>query len=578
MAEAEDAVFDKLMAMVGDRGPFQKRFNYLFNVGQIIFASMAYMNIILALSVPDHHCYVPGRETTNYSLEEWKSIVLPKDTDNRGMEVFSSCKMYNITGVDVQHLWQNTTKAEEVFNETISCTHGYIYDKQWYERTAVTQQDWVCDKDLYVTNTFVFNRVGECFGTFIFGQLGDTIGRRIIYYMSMMLTISGRLLSIVTSSSFLMFSIASILGSCAANTAFQSPLIIAMETSNVEARAHIAMMQCVGWTAGLCIMPMVFWWVRDWVWLIALTTLPYGIFALFPKYMIESPRWLANRRRYGDCAKQLNRIAKINGKDVEITEKLLVQMLPATSEETVYGLASLFSSWRLAKNACLLVISWSICCIVYLSIILNISRMGGNPFVNFLWQSFIELPASVIGQKMGDIIGRRYTNVVGFLLAALGCIPVIFMVKNTELDFYATAFTVFVKFAITINFFAVNLQSMETYPTCLRQTGISISAIIANSLGVLGPYIVYLGTNFDARYPFIIMGLMLIFGAAASLFLPETLYEKLPETLQEAQEFGANQPFWFYPRAPPKDSQPQSEEDGKVDDVTEKLNQPQFQP
>ncbi|XP_059620795.1 carcinine transporter isoform X2 [Phlebotomus argentipes] len=405
-------------------------------------------------------------------------------------------------------------------------------------------------------------------------------GRRIVYYISVVLTISGRMLSIFTSSFFILFAIASSLGSCATNSAFQSPLIIAMETSNDEARAHIAMMQCIGWTAGLCIMPMVFWWVRDWMWLIALTTLPYGIFALFPKYMIESPRWLANRRRYKDCAKQLNRIAKINGKDVEITEKLLTQMLPNTSEEKVYGLASLFSSWRLAKNASLLVLCWSICCIVYLSIILNISRMGGNPFVNFLWQSFIELPASVIGQKMGDVIGRRYTNAIGFLLAALGCIPVIYMVKNTELDFYATAFTVFVKFAITINFFAVNLQSMETYPTCLRQTGISVGAIIANSLGVLGPYIVYLGTNFDARYPFMIMGVLLVIGAVSSLFLPETLHEKLPETLQEAQEFGANQPFWWYPRAP-KDAKPKPkyEENGmKSEDVTEKLNQPQFEP
>ncbi|GAB0092473.1 hypothetical protein DMENIID0001_074670 [Sergentomyia squamirostris] len=232
MAEAEDAVFDRIMAMVGDRGVFQQRFNYLFNVGQIVFASMACMNIILALSVPDHFCHVPGREDTNLSLEEWKSFVLPRENDNRGMEVYSSCKMYNITGVDVQQMWQNTTKADQVFNKTISCVHGYTYDKQWYERTTVTQEDWVCEKDLYVTNTFVFSRVGEVFGTFIFGQLGDTIGRRIIYYVSVVMTMSGRILSIFTSSSFLMFTISAVLGSCAANTAFQSPLIIAMETSN----------------------------------------------------------------------------------------------------------------------------------------------------------------------------------------------------------------------------------------------------------------------------------------------------------------------------------------------------------
>lgn len=54
-----------------------------------------------------------------------------------------------------------------------ACSHGYEYDHTYYQQTAVTQQDWVCDKDLYVTNTFVFNRLGEVVGTFIIGQMGD---------------------------------------------------------------------------------------------------------------------------------------------------------------------------------------------------------------------------------------------------------------------------------------------------------------------------------------------------------------------------------------------------------------------
>lgn len=33
---------------------------------------------------------------------------------------------------------------------------------------------------------------------------------------------------------------------------------------------------------------------------------------------------------------------------------------------------------------------------------------------------------------------------------------------------------------------------METYPTCLRQTGISIGSIVANIIGMVGPYIVLL--------------------------------------------------------------------------------------
>lgn len=75
---ADDAVFDKIMEMADDDGPFQKRFNYIFNAGLVICASMVYMNIILALNVPEHWCHIPGRELTNYSLDEWKELTLPR--------------------------------------------------------------------------------------------------------------------------------------------------------------------------------------------------------------------------------------------------------------------------------------------------------------------------------------------------------------------------------------------------------------------------------------------------------------------------------------------------------------------
>lgn len=54
-----------------------------------------------------------------------------------------------------------------------ACIHGYEYDKTWFQSTIVTEYDWVCDKVFYKPNAFVFDRIGEVIGTFIFGQLGD---------------------------------------------------------------------------------------------------------------------------------------------------------------------------------------------------------------------------------------------------------------------------------------------------------------------------------------------------------------------------------------------------------------------
>lgn len=78
--------------------------------------------------------------------------------------------MYNITN----QIHKSVDEWQFSDNDTISCVHGYDYDKTWYERTVVSDEDWVCDQTLFQTNTFVFHRIGEVVGTFVFGQLGDT--------------------------------------------------------------------------------------------------------------------------------------------------------------------------------------------------------------------------------------------------------------------------------------------------------------------------------------------------------------------------------------------------------------------
>lgn len=71
------------------------------------------------------------------------------------------------------------------------------------------------------------------------------------------------------------------------------------------------------------------------------------------------------------------------------------------------------------------------------------------------------------------------------LVAAAAC-------EDSEWQFSATCLTIVIKFWSAITYFAVNLQSMETYPTCLRQTGISCGVVFSNAVGILGPYIAYL--------------------------------------------------------------------------------------
>lgn len=70
--------FEDLLSAVGRNGLYQKQFNVIFNLVLVFFVAMPYMNIIIALYVPDHWCKVPGREFFNLSIDNWKNLTIPR--------------------------------------------------------------------------------------------------------------------------------------------------------------------------------------------------------------------------------------------------------------------------------------------------------------------------------------------------------------------------------------------------------------------------------------------------------------------------------------------------------------------
>lgn len=66
------------------------------------------------------------------------------------------------------------THSHAIWFSLSACQNGWSYDKTWYDSTIPTDYNWVCAKDLFVTNVFVVGRVTEVAGSFILGQMGDS--------------------------------------------------------------------------------------------------------------------------------------------------------------------------------------------------------------------------------------------------------------------------------------------------------------------------------------------------------------------------------------------------------------------
>ncbi|XP_073817563.1 organic cation transporter 1 [Musca autumnalis] len=562
---SEEDPFQKIMEKAGNHGRFQLLYNIIFVMGLSMAGAMCYMNIILALNIPDHWCTVPGREQTNFTLDEWRRITLPTSKDNRGAEKYSSCQMFDVNFTEIDD-WQNWNSTSP---NVTACKNGWSYDRTWYDDTIPSQENWVCTHDLYVTNVFVVGRVTEVAGSFLLGQMGDIFGRRVVYYISVVFCSIGRLSSIITTAHYEWFLAFSGLAALTINSLFQSPQIIGMEISREQDRSLIAIYQSFGWSIGTTLMPLLFWWLRKWAPFMWITTIPTALVLIFSKYVIESPRWLISKKRFGDAIRQFKKIARINGRQFDMSEKELITIYMSTNQEVTYGIASLFSGWRLARNTCIMGFSWCVVAVSYFTLVLFSSRMQGNPFLNFLMQSIVEIPAYLLGRYLGDKFGRRFTNSSSFFVSFLACIPLILLATDEKYEFVIMGLAAFIKFLNAVTFFTASLQGMEIYPTCMRQTGIALGTILANAVGVVAPYLVYLGTTVDIRSPYYILGVLFFIGAVAALFLPETLHKKLPDTMEEARNFGIHDKFFSLPKAPPANA---------ADETTEKLNQTKYAP
>ncbi|XP_050345607.1 organic cation transporter protein [Nymphalis io] len=491
------------------------------------FWGMTYMNMILSLAITPHMCKVPEKPG-NISDLDWKIINIPRYEDTITKQTkFENCLIY-----------ANPNKN----NNTKACQE-YTYDNTWYDTTVPSENNWVCDKELNVANILAYSKVGDIIGSIFFGWFSDVYGRRYTYIISVTMLIFGRLISFVAGNSYIIFTIGCFIGNLPSWSAPQNVTSIAIEMTSTRRRSIIASLRFTAYSTGLFVMGLLYWWIRDWRMFTIVTTAPLIPFLIISWRMIESPRWLYTQGRLHESLDQLKKIAKVNKKKIEdSTEK---EMLSANLSEKPqsFGVMMLFSSKQLTINTILQGIIWIVSSLSYVLLLMRSGeKTDGNPFLDFAWQSLIEVPAVYLATWLADKIGRRYTGMVSIGVTAAMWTSIAIRENSAggwiREWWMGTLLNIVARLATTVTFFIINLLNMELYPTCIRQTGTALGNIVAGITSVVAPYVLYLGRRIDPRLPGIILTATCLLGILASYLLPETLKAKLPETLEEAQAFG----------------------------------------
>ena len=172
----------------------------------------------------------------------------------------------------------------------------------------------------------------------------------------------------------------------------------------------------------------------------------------------ESPRWLLTKKKVSQADLILRTIAKTNG--VHPPEDLMPRLIKIADDtsEVIYGMGSLFTSWRLAWRSMLVSICFTASSFVYYQLVINIGNMGGNLFLNFFLIALVEGPGSAMGFVLANKFGRRWTHAGILLLSAALFFISMWVVYDPSLSPVVTFLCMFIKFNISATFAVAYFQ------------------------------------------------------------------------------------------------------------------------
>ena len=523
MIKSEEKVkFDDILVDLGDFGKYQKKAYFLLFL-PTIFSAMQKQSWVFLGAKASHRCRLPN-EFPNATYDNQNLNLTSLIPWNKLENSLSSCSMYGADG------------------EEISCSEGWIFDKSTFGSSAVMDWELVCDKkEMRATAQAVF-MAGVLVGSYFFGWLSDKVGRKVSFFISVVVQALFGILSGLVHNYWAFIILRCIVGATTSGV-FLVAYVLAMEMVGPKYRVVAGTLCQYYYTFGYIVMAGVAYFLNDnWQILQIALTLPCILFLSYWWIVAESVRWQISEGRYEEAKEQIYKVAKVN--DVQLDTEKVDFMINCTVQEKEKELSTekasvldLFSHKRICFRTLNLCFLWMVNSGTYYGLALSASNLGGNPYYNYLISAAVEIPAYAFNLLVLNHpkVGRRLALAGCMLFAGLVLAITIFIDKSQTT--LLVTLSMLGKLAITSSYGTVYIFSAELYPTVVRNVGMGASSMSARIGGIVCPYINML-SDIWTPLPLIIYGALAFTGGILSLLLPETLGRRLPETIQDGENFG----------------------------------------
>nr|XP_027224412.1 solute carrier family 22 member 8-like [Penaeus vannamei] len=176
----------------------------------------------------------------------------------------------------------------------------------------------------------------------------------------------------------------------------------------------------------------------------------------------------------------------------------------------------------------------------------NTEHIGPNVFAHLHPRRLRGAPADFLTMVAVEKLGRRHTTGVDAVLGGALCLGVAAVPPDNTHVILALAIAG--RFLITMSINVGQQYPIEVLPTVARGSGSGAIHTLGYGAAFVSPYVVYL-SKFGHFLPYTILGVVTVVGGLVCVLLPETLDQKLPDSLEDGEAFFAGQGCCYNPCA-----------------------------
>ncbi|KAG5891587.1 hypothetical protein JTB14_022252 [Gonioctena quinquepunctata] len=425
-------------------------------------------------------------------------------------------------------------------NSTKACSKlcpNYSFDTSVFTKTIATEWNLVCDREYLSKLAQTVTMLGILFGNMLFGYLSDRYGRRKPLVWAVIIQgVSG--LAAAFSPWFLLFLVMRFIAALATGGTMITSFVLIMEIVGTPWRTVVGIIYQIPFNLGHLLMPLISYYERDWRYFQAAISAPSLLLVIYFWILPESPRWQLAMGNKEPAIETLKKAAKCNKLPTEKIEADVDLYLENKKEKQTgqkkANIVDLIRTPIMRMYTIAIGFNWLVCGLCFFGVSQFIGQLGGNIFINVAISAVIQVPGTLTACWVTKAWGRKKTLIFADIITGVSVLAIAIVPASTP--WMKTALASIGMFGLALSFPTVYIYSGELYPTVVRNVGVGTSSMCARIGSMVAPFVATLDTV-EPWIPPIIFGIVPLIGAILCYKLPETLDCKLPDTIEEAEEF-----------------------------------------